>query len=170
MIRELAPIGLIPAAWIVTFATLIYPKLDVLWVQYMHYFMFLFLVGFTVLSWKEMEDDPVLDIWRKVIGAGVLFTGLGAISFTFSSYSQILGFGSLAYWFLAPGIALHYSARHMNEYSSLYKELGAASFIVFLIFLSGIYFEAIYLKVLGLAGIAVAQTTSIVIASKMDRG
>ena len=168
MIREYAPIGLIPAAWAMTFATMIYPGIDTYWIQHMHYFMILFLAGFTVLSWKEMESDPVLDIWRKVIAAGTLFTGLGALSFTLNSYSEILGFSSLAYWFLAPGIALYYSAKHMDSYSGLYEKLGGESMVSFAIIVLGLYSEVISLQIIGIAGIAVAQTYSILIASKLD--
>jgi hypothetical protein len=168
MIREYAPIGLIPAAWAMTFATMIYPGISTYWIQHMHYFMILFLGGFTVLSWKEMEPDPVLNIWRKVIAAGVIFTGLGVLSFTVNSYSQILGLSSLAYWFLAPGVALYYSSKHMDENSGLYEKLGVESFIAFAVFGLGLYSEIISLQILGIAGIAVAQTWSILIASKMD--
>lgn len=168
MIREYAPIGLIPAAWAMTFATMIYPGIDTYWIQHMHYFMILFLGGFTVLSWKEMDSNPVLDIWRRLIAVGVIFTGLGALSFSVNSYSQILGLSSLAYWFLAPGIALYYSAKHMDDYSGLYEKLGTGSVIAFTVFTAGLYSEFISLQILGIAGIAVAQTVSIIIASKMD--
>ena len=168
MIREYAPIGLIPAAWVMTFATMIYPGISTYWIQHMHYFMILFLGGFTILSWKEMGSDPVLDIWRKVIAAGVIFTGLGALSFTVNSYSQLLAFSSLAYWFLAPGVALYYSAKHMNDYSNLYEKLGIESFIAFAVFGLGLYSEILSLQILGTAGITAAQTLSIIIASKLD--
>jgi hypothetical protein len=168
MIREYAPIGLIPAAWAMTFATLIYPGVSTYWIQHMHYFMILFLGGFTVLSWKEMDSDPVLDIWRKVIAAGVIFTGLGALSFTIDSYSQVLGFSSLAYWFLAPATGLYFSSKHMNQYSGLYEKLGGESFVGFTLFILGLHSDVVSLQILGITGIAVAQTWSIVVASKLD--
>jgi hypothetical protein len=115
-----------------------------------------------------MGSDPVLDIWRKVIGAGVIFTGLGALSFTFNSYSQILGFSSLAYWFLAPGIALYYSSKHMDEYSDLYQNLGGESVIGLGIFILGLYSEVVSLQIIGIIGIAAVQTWSIIVASKLD--
>ncbi len=170
MIREYAPIALIPAAWVMTFATMIYPGISTYWIQHMHYFMILFLGGFTVLSWKEMDSDSVLDIWRKVIAVGILFTGLGALSFSVNSYSQILGLSSLAYWFLAPGVALYSSSKHMDESSGLYQNLGAESIISFALFVLGLYSEIIHLQIIGIAGITVAQTWSIVIASKLDSG
>lgn len=168
MIREYAPIALIPAAWGMTFATIVYPEISTYWIQHMHYFILLFLGGFTMLSWNQMESDPVLDIWRKVIAAGVIFTGLGALSFTINSYSQILGLSSLAYWFLAPGIALYYSAKRMDQYSGLYEKLGAESIVGFALFVLGIYSDVVLLRIIGIAGIAVVQTWSIVVASKLD--
>jgi hypothetical protein len=134
----------------------------------MHYFMILFLGGFTVLSWKEMGSDPVLDIWRKIIAAGTIFTGLGALSFSISSYSQILGFSSLAYWFLAPGVALYFSSKYMDEYSNLYEKLGGESIVALMIFILGLYSEVLSLQIISIAGIAAAQTWSIVVASKLD--
>ena len=170
MIREYAPIGLIPAAWGMTFATMIYPGISTYWIQHMHYFMILFLGGFTVLSWKEMDSDPVLNIWRKVIAAGIIFTGLGALSFTVNTYSQILGLLSLAYWFLAPAAGLYYSSKHMEEYSELYGTLGIESVIGFAVFGLGLYTQVLSLQIIGIIGIAFVQTWSIVVASKLDSG
>jgi hypothetical protein len=168
MIREYAPIALIPAAWMMTFATVIYPGIDTYWIQHMHYFMLLFLTGFTVLSWKQMGSDPVLNIWRKVIGAGIIFTFFGALSFTSEAYSQILGLSSLTYWFLAPGLALYHSSKHIDQYSGLYRKLGGESVVGFTVFLLGIYSEIVSLQVIALIGIAVIQTVSILFASKLD--
>lgn len=169
MIREYAPIPLIPAAWAMTFATIVYPGIDTYWIEHMHYFMLLFLTGFTLLSWKEMSKDPVLDIWRKVIAAGIIFTGLGALSFTTQTYSTLMASASIIYWFIAPGIALYLSAEHMDKYSRLYEKLGITSLIALTTFLIGLYTENTLLEVLGLVIIAAAQTTSIITASKLDQ-
>ena len=168
MIRDYAPIALIPAAWAMTFATMVYPGISSYWIQHMHYFMILFLAGFTALSWREMGKDPVLDIWRKVIAAGVVFTGLGALSFTFASNSAVLASISIAYWFLAPGVALYYSADYMDDYSDLYNKLAGESVVGLALFALGIYSNVVSLQIIGLAGIAVVQTISIVVASKLD--
>ena len=168
MIREYAPIALIPSAWILTFATMIYPGLDTYWIQHMHYFMILFLTGFTVLSWKQMGKDAVLDIWRKVILTGVFFTVLGALSFNLTQYSSILGFLSLSYWFIAPGVALYYSSNFMDKYSNIYRKLAGETAVGYLLLLLGLYSEVISLQMISLIGIAVIQTLSIVKASKLD--
>jgi hypothetical protein len=173
VIRENAPIALIPAAWAVTFGTMIYPGIDTYWIQHMHYFILLFLSGFTVLSWKEMGKDHVLDIWRKVIGAGIIFTGMGALSFTLTEYSFLLGLSSISYWFLAPGIALFYSSKQMKKYSGLYGKLGSLSITAFVLFILGIYTfgpikEFNIILTTALASIALIQTASIITASKLD--
>jgi len=167
MIREYAPIALIPAAWIMTFATMVHPGIDTYWIQHMHYFMLLFLTGFTILSWKEM-DSKVLDIWRKIIAAGILFTGLGALSFTNNSYSGLLAGASLAYWLLAPGIGCYLSAKEMNEYKKEYRAVGYAGLISLLITFSGILSQTAFVITVGLAFAVISQTYSIVIAAKLD--
>ncbi|PSH01206.1 MAG: hypothetical protein BRC26_04110 [Nanohaloarchaea archaeon QH_8_44_6] len=151
-----------------TFATMIYPGLDTYWIQHMHYFIILFLSGFTVLSWKEMES-PVLGIWRKVIAAGIIFTGSGTLSFAFEQYSSVLGFLSLSYWFLAPGAALYYSSKHMDKYSTLYQRLAGKSAISYMILILGLYTELTSLQAVAFTGIAVVQAASIVTASKLDK-
>jgi len=167
MIREYAPIALIPAAWIMTFATMIYPGIDTYWIQHMHYFMLLFLAGFTVLSWKEM-DSPVLDIWRKIIAAGVIFTGLGALSFTTNSYSELLAGASLTYWLIAPGIGCYLSAKQMNDYKKEYRAVGYAGLMSLLITFSGVLSQTVLVTTVGLGFAVVSQTYSIVVAAKLD--
>ena len=167
MIREYAPIPLIPAAWVMTFATMVYPGISPYWIEHMHYFMVLFLAGFTVLSWSDM-DSPVLDIWRKIIGAGILFTGFGAASFTLTSYSTVLSGFSLAYWLVAPGIGCYLSARHMDEYVEEYKGIGYAGVTSLLLVLTGLASGIGAGLVAGFALAAVSQTYSIIIAARMD--
>lgn len=166
MIRDRGPILLIPAAWALTFLTMVM-EFDPYWIRHMHYFMVLFLAGFTVLSWKEMER-PVLDIWRNIIAAGIIFTGLGALSFSISEYSQLLAGASLAYWFVAPGIGLILSAREMDEYSERYRQLGAASIIALPIFALEIFLTAEIIYTLAFLIAAVSQAWSMLIASKLD--
>lgn len=168
MIREYAPIPLIPAAWAMTVATMVYPGIDTYWIQHMHYFMLIFLTGFTALSWKKMGKDPVLDIWRKVIAAGIVFTGLGALSFTTNTYTYLMGTSSILYWFIAPGAALYLSSKHMDRYTELYSKLGIESGIATAVFLTGLVLSSPALQGIGIGAVAVAQTISIVKASELD--
>ena len=173
MIREYAPIVLIPAAWALTFATTVEPEISTYWIEHMHYFMLLFLTGFTLFSWKEMAEDKVLDIWRKVIAAGILFTALGALSFALTEHQFILALISISYWFLAPGIALYKSATHMNSYADLYRKLFYTSTIAYALFILSLLFnpEVTSYNILAIVSyilIGTAQTASMVVASKMD--
>jgi len=167
MIREYAPIALIPAAWIMTFATMISPGIETYWIQHMHYFMILFLAGFTVFSWKKM-DTPVLDIWRKVIASGIVFTGLGALSFTTTSYSSILAGLSLGYWLIAPGIGCYFSAKHMTSHSENYRGVGYAGIISAILVSTTIFDDGTVIPGIGFALAAITQTYSIIIAAKLD--
>jgi hypothetical protein len=166
MIRDKGPILLIPAAWALTFLTMVM-EFDPYWIRHMHYFMVLFLAGFTVLSWKEM-DGPVLNIWRKIIASGIVFTGLGALSFSVQGYSQVLAGASLAYWFIAPGIGLILSGREMEEYSERYSQLGAASITSLPVFILGLFFRPEVFYTLTFVIAAASQTWSIVIAAELD--
>jgi hypothetical protein len=167
MIREYAPIGLIPAAWIMTFLTMIHPGISTYWIQHMHYFMLLFLTGFTVLSWKQMNSD-VLDIWRKIIAAGILFTGLGALSFTTSTYTGVLAALSLGYWLIAPGIGCYLSAQNMDSYVKEYRGVGYAGIVALMLTFAGVFGGIEAVTASGFAVAAVSQTYSIVIAGKLD--
>lgn len=169
MIREYAPIGLIPAAWAMTFATMVYPKINTYWIQHMHYFMIIFLTGFTVLSWKEMKTDSVLEIWKKIIAAGIIFTGFGALSFHFTSYSIILGSLSLGYWLIAPSIGCYLSAKEISDYSEIYKIIGYNGLISLLLAISGVISNIDVVIGLSFVLPAISQTYSIIIASKLDK-
>lgn len=166
MILDKGPILLIPAAWALTFLTVVM-EFDPYWIRHMHYFMVLFLAGFTVMSWREM-DGPVLDIWRKIIASGIVFTGLGAVGFSVQEYSQVLAGASLAYWFVAPGAGLILSGREMDEYSDRYNQLGAASITALPLFILGIFFRPEVFYTLSFVIAAVSQTWSMVIAAELD--
>lgn len=168
MIRERGPVLLIPAAWALTLATVIYPGVDMYWIEHMHYFMLIFLTGFTVFSWKQMGENPVLDIWRKIIAGGILFTGLGALSFNLNPYSTLLAGSSLAYWFLAPAAGLYASSQEMKEYSDTYQDLAILSAASLLIFIAGLATSQPIIAGLSLALVAAAQTYSMLIAAKLD--
>lgn len=172
MIRRYGPILLIPAAWIVTIATEIYPGLESYWVKYMLYSMSLFLFSFALLSWRQM-DSPVLKIWRYVIGTGFIFSVLGVVPFILDISGQSLSVLSISYWFLAPGFALYLSADKMDSYSTLYRSLGIGSGISFGIFAISLYRSfgigsynvPMLISMLAIASI---QTASIVAASKLN--
>ncbi|MBC5793267.1 MAG: hypothetical protein H8Z69_04515 [Nanohaloarchaea archaeon] len=168
MIREYAPIGLIPAAWLMTLATLVYPKISTYWIEHMHYFMIAFLGGFTLFSWRQMDSDPVLKIWRNVIAGGLFFTLIGALSFMNLPYTGLMSWASIGYWFLAPSTALYLSAEEMDRYSQLYNQLSFVSVAGVAVFVTGILLSSDPAIAVGIVGIAAAQTVSIVAAADLD--
>lgn len=168
MIREYAPIGLIPAAWILTFVTIVGPGVDVYWIQHMHYFMVIFLTGFVILSWKRMGKNKVLDTWRKIIALGAVFTGTGALSFTLQEYQSILASLSLGYWLVTPGIGTYISSKHMDENIKEYQGVFAAGLTSLIIFYTGIASSLDVATGIGLLLAALSQTYSIFIAARMD--
>lgn len=167
MIREYAPIGLIPAAWIMTFVTAVYPCLDTYWIEHMHYFMIFFLTLFVLTSWREM-DTPVLDIWRKVIVLGIPATFMGAYSFHTGSFPDLLISISLFYWLLAPGIGAYYSSEYMDKYARGYRFVGYAGLTSLLLYLQGYIIESGIFKALGIIVAIISQTYSIIVAAKLD--
>lgn len=168
MIREYAPIGLIPAAWVMTFVTMIHPGIDSYWIRHMHYFMLLFLTGFTLLSWRRMGENGVLDIWRKVITAGILATGLGALSFTVEPYSQVTSGLSLSYWLVAPGLGCYPSSRQMDAHNRAYRVVGYLGVTALILSFAGLATEFDAVTSLGFSVAAASQTYSIFIAARMD--
>jgi hypothetical protein len=168
MIREYAPIGLIPAAWVMTFLTVVHPEIDSYWIRHMHYFMLLFLAGFTLLSWTRMGEDRVLDIWRRVIAAGVLVTGLGALSFSVEPYSRVTAGVSLGYWLVAPGVGCYLSAKQMDTHSRAYRAVGSLGATALILSGAGLAAGLDAVTALGFSVAAGSQTYSIFIAARMD--
>lgn len=167
MIREYAPIALIPAAWIMTFLTVIYPGIDTYWIEHMHYFMIIFLSLFILTSWKEM-DTPVLDIWRKIIALGIPATMAGAYSFHSGIFPDVLASTSLFYWLLAPGVGAYYSNKHMDKYAKGYRFVGYGGLTGLLLYLQGYIIESGIFKTLGIVVALLSQTYSIIVAAKLD--
>jgi len=168
MIREFGPVLLIPAAWIMTFLTVIHPGLDTYWIEHMHYFMIVFLTVFLLTSWKEMETT-VLEIWRKVILLGLVATAAGAVSFHTPTLPDVLASISLFYWLAAPGIGAYYSNKKMSQYAKTYRFIGYAGITSLLLYLQGYIIQEDVFKILAIFVAAVSQTYSILIAAKLDK-
>lgn len=167
MIRELGPVVLIPAAWTLTFLTAVYPGVDTYWIEHMHYFMILFLAGFTVTSWRQM-DRAVLSTWRWVIAIGLVPTVAGAVSFSFDTFDGVLAGFALLYWLVAPGIAAHYTSDRMAGYGTQYRAVGYAGVTAGLLYSLGILLGSDPFRVLGIATALVSQTYAMVVAARLD--
>jgi hypothetical protein len=168
MIREYAPIPLIPAAWILTFLTVVYPGVDPYWIKHMHLFMLVFLAFFALFSWNEMRDK-VMKTWRNIIAAGFFFTLLGTAGFYLSQYQEILSFTTIIYWFVAPTHGFRVTSDNVDEYSDIYKYLGYLSVPATFIFALGYSTDMVNLMGAGFIMAAAVQLVSIVLASKMDQ-
>ncbi len=167
MIREYGPILLIPAAWIMTFLTLLYPGVSSYWIEHMHYFITVFLLAFAATSWRKMSG-PVLKTWRNVIALGIVATGLGALSFHTTQFSELLAGVSIFYWLLAPGVAAYYTNESLENHSKAYRFIGYAGVTAFLLYLQGYIIDSEIFLALGILTALVSQSISIILAAKMD--
>lgn len=123
-VRETAPAGLVPLAWLFAGAAHL-ELLDARPVLIGHLVMTALLVAFAALSWREMRTHPVLRAWLAVIVFGVGVTSLG----TYGVASGQTPFAALAVvgWMALPGAALGYTGRVLpaEEHARLYV-VGAA--------------------------------------------
>lgn len=167
MIREYGPIPLIPAAWILTFLTVVYPGVDPYWIKHMHLFMLAFLAFFALFSWNEMQGK-VMRTWRNVIATGFFFTAIATAGFYLNHYREILSFTGIIYWFTAPAHGFKVTSENIDDYSDFYRYLGFLSIPATFLFALGYSMNMVNLMGAGFVMIAVLQLASIVLASKMD--
>jgi len=118
-VRETAPAGLVPLAWLFAGAA----HLELLAARPVligHLVMTALLVAFAALSHREMRTHPVLRAWLAVIVLGVGVTSLG----TYGVASGRAPFAVLAVggWMALPGLALGYTGRVLPaaEHARLY--------------------------------------------------
>lgn len=123
-VRETAPAGLVPLAWLFAGAA----HLELLAARSVligQLVMTALLVAFAALSHREMRTHPVLRAWLAVIVLGVGVTSLG----TYGVASGRAPFAALAVggWMALPGVALGYTGRVLpaDEHARLYG-VGAA--------------------------------------------
>jgi len=168
VIREFGPVLLIPAAWGLTALTVVY-GVDPYWIKHMHYFMMLFLAGFVVTSWTEM-DSEVLGVWRWVIAVGLVPTVAGAASFLVDPFEGVLAGSSLLYWLVAPGIAAYVTSTRMGGYERPYRLVGYAGVAALVLYAAGFAIDSDPVRLLGIIAAVVSQTYSIVVAARLDSG
>ena len=128
---------------------------------------FLLVVLFGAASWKAMEGE-VLSVWRNIIALGVIFTGLGTLGFYTDSGQSLLFGSSLLYWFLAPGAGFKITSELIDEKQEVYRDLAIRTLPTTGLFLLGYVSGNSLILGTALMFIAVIQTWSIVIASRMD--
>lgn len=125
--REIGPVVLIPAAWIVVAAVLVgFLSQRALFVA--HLVMAALLLTFVVTGWAEMEQGA-LRAWRVIILAGFGITLAGIGGFLDLGPSALLFAIDLYGWMLLPGIGLIYTGLVLPSPGWLYIGAGSLSIL-----------------------------------------
>lgn len=165
-LRDLAPVVLIPAAWLAAGAS----AFDYLGDQGMfiaHVVMVVFISVFAVTGWSKMETGA-LRAWRTVLVVGLPVTLAGLAGFLISALSTPLFSVSFLGWMLLPGVGLAYTAGKLPQARTLYFSCAMLSFGAFAFSAAGIVLGDSTLLLVGILLVAVGQTTSIADASYRD--
>jgi len=171
-VTDLAPAGMVPAAWLLTVAAhaaLVSDRTLLIGLGVMD----LLLVAFAVASTGEMTG-PVLAAWRQVLLSGLLATLLGTVDLLVDPTNNPALPVTLYAWFLLPGVAYVRTGRATAR--SPYRELYLAAAALTL-FGTGAYSLAFVgigggwaATVGGLAVVGVGQTVGIVAAAVQNSG
>jgi hypothetical protein len=171
-VTDLAPAGLVPAAWLLTAAAhTSVASTRTLFIGML--FMNAALLAFAVASIGEMTG-PVLPAWRQVIVAGLLATLLGTADMAVSPDANPALPVTLYAWMLLPAVAYLHTGRETTQEPNRQVYLGAAALSALG---AGIY-SLPFIDVAGgntvmLVGIAVlgaGQTAGIVVATLQNAG
>lgn len=171
-ITDVAPAGLVPAAWLLTAAAHTSVASNrTLFIGLL--FMDAALLAFAVASIGEMTG-PVLPAWQQVIVAGLLATLLGTADMAVSPGANPALPVTLYAWMLLPAVAYLHTGRETTQDPHREVYLGAAALSVIG---TGVY-SIPFIEVAGgdaamLAGIAVlgvGQTAGIVVAALQNAG
>ncbi len=171
-VTDVAPAGLVPAAWILTAAAHTSVASNrTLFIGML--FMDAALLAFAVVSTGEMTG-PVLPAWRQIIIAGFLMTLLGTVDMAVSPEVNPALPVTLYAWMLLPGVAYLHTGWETTRWPHRGVYLGAA---VLSVLGAGVY-SFPFIDIAGgdgvtLAGIAVlgiGQTAGIVVAALQNAG
>lgn len=167
MIREYAPMPLIPAAWAMTFLTVVYPGIDQYWIRHMHLFMVVFLGFFAVASWKQM-DSGVMKTWRNIIAMGFIFTLIPLSGFYIEALPETVFSAGILYWILAPAYGFRETASESENFSDYYRYLYILTVIPVITFLAAILTANPVMTGVSFVMTGLIQASSFVMASYMD--
>jgi hypothetical protein len=171
-VTDLAPAGMVPAAWLLTVAAhaaLVSDRTLLIGLGVMD----ALLVAFAVASTGEMTG-PVLSAWRQVLLAGLLANLLGTADLLVDPASNPALPVTLYAWFLLPAVAYVRTGRETTR--SPYREayLGAAVLTLFGAAAYSVTFVGIVdgstATFVGLGGVGVGQTVGIVAAAVQNSG
>jgi len=147
-VTDLAPAGLVPAAWLVTAAVhgeVVTERTLLIALVVMS----ALLAVFAVVGREEMAG-PVLGVWRQVILAGFAVTVAGAVGL-WLGVDPLLAV-SLYGWMLLPGVAYIWTGQLVPEaaYRRVYMAAGALSIA------GAVLYAVVQVGGLGVAGLVVA--------------
>ena len=147
-VTDLAPAGLVPAAWLVTAAVhgeVVTERALLIALVVMS----VMLAAFAVVGREEMAG-PVLGVWRQVILAGFVVTVAGAVGL-WLSVDPLLAV-SLYGWMLLPGAAYIWTGQLVPDapYRRMYMAAGALSIA------GAVLYGVVQVGDLGVAGLVVA--------------
>ena len=167
-VTDLAPAGMVPAAWLVTAAAhrgLVSQRTLLIALVVMD----VLLVAFIVAGAAEM-NGPVLRVWRLVLVAGLPVTLAGTVGLWLSPPNTPLLAVSLYGWMLLPGIAYFLTGNAVREapYRQVYLAAGLLSLAGAVVYAAananGMGVGTGWLLP-GLAGVGVAQSVGMVAAA-----
>lgn len=167
-IRDLGPVGLVPAAWIAAAASvrgLLGPEGMLI----AHAVMATFIAGFAVTGWNAMSEGA-FRAWRLVLVVGLPVTFAGLTGFFLPSVDRLLFSVSLVGWMLLPAAGLVYTARELPAARRLYLSAGALSAAGALVAAGGLLVETESVLLVGIGIVGIGQTIGIADASYRDRG
>lgn len=170
-LRETGPVVLVPLAWL--FATAAHLQLlESRTVLIAHVVMDVLLFAFAALSWRDMQEHPVLQAWLAVIVAGFGITLVGTYALA-TGGSETLLRATVFGWMFVPAVALYYTGRVLpaEERAVAYTVGGWLSGLGALFFVDAAVagpFSSLLappsLTLLALALVGVGQTVGIVVA------
>lgn len=166
-LRDVAPAGLVPAAWVATAAV----HADLLGqdgILIAHLVMAAFIAIFAVTGWSSMARGA-LRAWRLVLVVGLAVTLAGIAGFAGVPGEDLLLGTSLVGWMLLPAAGLVYTGRAMPGSGAVYyagggvAALGAAVYVAALTGLDG------RVELAGIALVATGQTAGMLAGALADR-
>lgn len=166
-IRDLGPVGLVPAAWLAAAAS-IRGLLGTDGMLIAHAVMATFIAVFAVTGWSAMSEGA-FRAWRAVMVIGLPVTLAGLAGFFVSGPDQLLFSLSLVGWMLLPAAGLAYTAGELPAARLLYLGTAALSASGAAVAVGGLVIPDEQLLLTGIALVGIGQTIGIADASYRDQ-
>jgi hypothetical protein len=165
-VTDVAPTGLVPAAWLVTIAAHVSAvSTRTLFIALV--VMDVLLVAFFVAGREEMTG-PVLRVWLGVLVAGLAVTLVGTADMALDPASNPALPVTLYGWMILPGVAYLQTGRLVSRspYGLVYAGAGALSLVGAVLYAAGHVGPLVAVGLLGgLAVVGVGQSVGMVTAA-----